>query len=140
MTDAEDTEDKSLQVKLKPRNLLTTVITYSTAVKEDHNVLHELSYPAKRVQFYNPLFRHRKLIRALVGRHLGLNSTYSCHLAHTNERLHGSFNLCIHVDVHGKDNELKQQVMIRFPLPYRIGEGPCPGNSDEKIRCEAGTY
>ncbi|KMP06280.1 hypothetical protein CIHG_09202 [Coccidioides immitis H538.4] len=30
--------------------------------------------------------------------------------------------------------------MIRFPLPYRIGEDFGPGNADEKIRCEAGTY
>jgi hypothetical protein len=25
-------------------------------------------------------------------------------------------------------------------LPYRIGEDCCPGNGDEKVRCEAGTY
>lgn len=30
--------------------------------------------------------------------------------------------------------------MIRFPLPYRVGELVCPGNSDEKINCEAATY
>ncbi|UPL02692.1 hypothetical protein LCI18_013626 [Fusarium solani-melongenae] len=30
--------------------------------------------------------------------------------------------------------------MIRFPLPYKIGESTHPGNADEKLRCEAATY
>ncbi|QQK42503.1 Aminoglycoside phosphotransferase [Penicillium digitatum] len=30
--------------------------------------------------------------------------------------------------------------MARLPLPYRIGEDSGPGNADEKIRCEVGTY
>lgn len=30
--------------------------------------------------------------------------------------------------------------MIRFPLPYKIGEEYNPGNSDEKLRCGAATY
>ena len=30
--------------------------------------------------------------------------------------------------------------MIRFPLPYKVGEGHFPGNSDEKARVEAATY
>jgi hypothetical protein len=25
-------------------------------------------------------------------------------------------------------------------LPYRIGEDCCPGNADEKVRCEVGIY
>ncbi|KAJ5080942.1 hypothetical protein N7456_013652 [Penicillium angulare] len=133
-------EDESLQAPIKPRTLLSHDITYSAALAEDYNVLYELTYPEKRLEFYTRLFRRRKLIKTLVARHLGLNSIDECHVSHTEDWLHGTFNLCIRVDVHGKDKELKQQVMIRFPLPYRVGEGPCPGNSDEKIRCEAGTY
>lgn len=30
--------------------------------------------------------------------------------------------------------------MIRFPLPYRIGENCSLGNADETIRHEVGTY
>ncbi|ERF74114.1 hypothetical protein EPUS_06383 [Endocarpon pusillum Z07020] len=30
--------------------------------------------------------------------------------------------------------------MIRFPLPYQVGEAFRPGNADEKLRCEAGAY
>lgn len=38
------------------------------------------------------------------------------------------------------EGSLGRQIMIRFPLPYRIGENCCPGNADEKVRCEVGTY
>lgn len=47
---------------------------------------------------------------------------------------------CIRVDIDGQGRDSGKQLMIRFPLPYRIGEYPCPGNADEKVRCEAGTY
>lgn len=30
--------------------------------------------------------------------------------------------------------------MIRFPLPYKVGELNYPGNANEKVRCEAATY
>lgn len=32
------------------------------------------------------------------------------------------------------------RVLVRFPLPYHVGELSKPGNSDEKVWCEAGTY
>ena len=47
----------------------------------------------------------------------------------------GSFNLCVLVRV----NAL-QRVVIRFPLPYRIGDKFRPGDADEKVRCKAATY
>ncbi|PWY66961.1 hypothetical protein BO83DRAFT_451488 [Aspergillus eucalypticola CBS 122712] len=31
-------------------------------------------------------------------------------------------------------------MVLRLPLPYRIGEDFMPGNGDEKVKCEAGTY
>ena len=40
----------------------------------------------------------------------------------------------IHVDKWSK------RVLIRFPLPYKVRESPCPGNADEKLRCEAATF
>ncbi|KAF7158008.1 hypothetical protein CNMCM6106_004297 [Aspergillus hiratsukae] len=49
--------------------------------------------------------------------------------------MHGSFNLCVPVTV-----EEFGRVIIRFPLPYRVGDSFHPGNSDEKVKCEAGTY
>ena len=35
---------------------------------------------------------------------------------------------------------LVQWVIIRLPLPYKDGDRKYPGNSDEKIRCQAATY
>ncbi|RLL93487.1 hypothetical protein CFD26_100822 [Aspergillus turcosus] len=49
--------------------------------------------------------------------------------------MHGSFNLIVPVTV-----EEFGRVIIRFPLPYRVGDSFHPGNSDEKVKCEAGTY
>lgn len=55
---------------------------------------------------------------------------------------HGGFNVCIPVTISAwEGKELPgQRVLIRFPLPYRVGEAFRPGNGDEKIRCEAGAY
>ncbi|EGE82636.2 hypothetical protein BDDG_05580 [Blastomyces dermatitidis ATCC 18188] len=54
----------------------------------------------------------------------------------------GSFNVCILVTIDTwKDRQQQgQRVLLRFPLPYRVGEDFRPGNGDEKIRCEAGAY
>ncbi|EER28268.1 hypothetical protein CPC735_061410 [Coccidioides posadasii C735 delta SOWgp] len=48
--------------------------------------------------------------------------------------MHGSFNLCVPVTTPAN------RVLVRLPLPYRVGEYVRPGNSDEKVCCEAGTY
>jgi hypothetical protein len=53
-----------------------------------------------------------------------------------------SFNVCIPVTIspwEGKEQP-GRRVLIRFPLPYRVGEAFRPGNGDEKIRCEVGAY
>lgn len=63
-----------------------------------------------------------------------------CHLANPEQWMHGSFNICIRVDIDGRGQISGKQAIIRFPLPYRVGESTCPGNEDEKILYEAGTY
>ncbi|PKY07201.1 hypothetical protein P168DRAFT_295141 [Aspergillus campestris IBT 28561] len=42
--------------------------------------------------------------------------------------------------VHGSFNSLAKRALIRFPLPYKVGETTYPGNADDKIRCEAATF
>lgn len=54
--------------------------------------------------------------------------------------MRGSFNVCIRIGFDAPGRETPKQLIMRFPLPYKIGEISCTGNSDEKIRCEAGTY
>ncbi|KAJ5246544.1 hypothetical protein N7468_001527 [Penicillium chermesinum] len=124
---------------LEPRCLLRGEITYSAAKEEDSNILHELRYRDEKIRFFTHISRNRKLIRRIIGRHLGLPSD-ACHLVSVEDWIDGSFNVCIRADIDEQGSLSKKQVMVRFPLPYRIGESPHPGNSDEKIRCEAGTY
>lgn len=125
---------------LKRRRLLHGEIEYNDAKESDRNILHELSYWEQERQYINYLYQRRELIKEIVVHHLGLNSTDTCHLADQEHWMHGSFNICIRVDINRRNHSPSEQVIIRFPLPYRVGESSCPGNANEKILCEAGTY
>lgn len=117
-------------------------ITYSTAKAEEVNILHRLRYPAEEVKFFNHINNKRSWTKAVVAHHLNLRSPTLCQVADVKSWYHGSFNVCIPVTIspwEGKEQP-GQRVLIRFPLPYRVGEAFRPGNGDEKIRCEAGAY
>jgi hypothetical protein len=81
-------------------------------------------------------------MKAIVAHHLNLSSSEVCHVANIDDWLRGSFNVCIPITI--ADWKSRQQpgnrVILRFPLPYRIGEDFSLGNGDEKIQCEAGSY
>lgn len=123
---------------LNSRRLLNGDITYSAAKGCESNILHELGYWDQKTRYFNHLYKNRELVQEIVVHHLNLPSADACTIADPQEWRHGSFNLCIPIDVRG--HAAAQRVMIRFPLPYRVGEKTNPGNADEKIRCEAGTY
>ncbi|PGH18438.1 hypothetical protein AJ79_00507 [Helicocarpus griseus UAMH5409] len=125
---------------LKSRRLLRGEITYDSAKEQDANILHQSGYRDQRTTYFTHLCRSRRLIQKIVGHHLGLHSLDICHVVDVEEWIHGSFNVCIRIDVDAQGHNPARQLMIRFPLPYRIGESSCPGNADEKVRCEAGTY
>lgn len=124
----------------KPGHLIRAGMTYSVAKDQDANVLHELGYQHEKIQYFTHLYRNRGLIESMVAKQLGITAIDACHLVDLEDWIDGSFNVCIRVDIDTRARFPKKQVMIRFPLPYRVGEKPCPGNADEKIRCEAGTY
>ncbi|KAL3469037.1 hypothetical protein BJX99DRAFT_242199 [Aspergillus californicus] len=119
------------------RQLLDGEITYSAAKDEEINILHELNYPEHKTRFFAFLEAHKHWIRSIVAFHLNLSAN-ACQVADSGEWLHGSCNVCIPVTVLGSNPG--DCVLLRFPLPYRVGEFSKPGNSNEKIRCEAGTY
>ncbi|EAS36823.3 uncharacterized protein CIMG_02177 [Coccidioides immitis RS] len=119
---------------LVKRRLLREEITYSVAKDKDVNILHQLDYWPQRNRFFRYINAHRDLVEELVSHHLGIPSS-KCRAADMVDWMNGSFNLCVPVSVEGFN-----RVIIRFPLPYRVGERPCPGNGDEKVRCEAGAY
>lgn len=133
-------QDPGIPKRSKSRTLLRREITYSAAVEEDTNLLHELGYRDEKTRFFSHLHGHRLLIEKLVAHHLRLSSANACHVADVEEWIDGSFNVCVRVDINDEVRFAGKQVMIRFPLPYKVGESFCPGNADEKIRCEAGTY
>ncbi|KAL5334630.1 hypothetical protein BJX70DRAFT_411134 [Aspergillus crustosus] len=119
------------------RSLLREDITYSVARDKEVNILHQLKYPDQQAQFFSLLETHHHWIQAVVAHHLNL-SVKACQVADSNEWLHGSYNVCIPVDLSTSNSPTR--VLLRIPLPYRVGEHFRPGNADEKIRCEAGTY
>ncbi|KAG6004919.1 hypothetical protein E4U43_000661 [Claviceps pusilla] len=124
------------------RDLLTGPITLSAALEKDDNVLHALTYPEEKKAFYVRLYRQRHLLSGVIAHHLGTKST-DIRIPWVEHWRHGSFNLCIPVVVKTDPSvrpRVPEFVTIRFPLPYRVGEATNPGNSDEKVNCEAATY
>ncbi|EEP80298.1 predicted protein [Uncinocarpus reesii 1704] len=115
------------------RPLLRRDITYSSAKCS--------SILTKRIPFFASIEDRRDWIKAVVAAHLNIKPS-SCDVADPKEWIHGSFNLCVPVKLRGwtARKQPGSRVLFRLPLPYKVGEAFNPGNVDEKIRCEAGTY
>lgn len=81
-------------------------------------------------------------MKAVVVHHLGLSSIDVCYIAKMEDWLCGSFNVCIPITIEAWESRQQpgRRVILRFPLPYRVGNEFSPGNGDEKIQCEAGAY
>lgn len=124
----------------KTRRLLLQEITYSEAQDNQSNIFHKLTFPSQRGQFLDHVYRHRSWIQTVLSHHLNLRSGDACRVSQPDEWLHGSFNLCIPVQINTHNELGTNKILVRIPLPYRIGEAFRPGNADEKLRCEAGTY
>ena len=113
-------------------------ITLSEAKACESNILHKMTLIDKKEKFFAHLRKHHAVLREIAAHHLCVPDTH-CHVAATEEWLHGSFNVCIPVTI---DRRLARtnKILIRLPLPYRVGDESRPGNADEKLRCEAGAY
>lgn len=123
--------------------LLRDDVTLSAALRRDDDVIHKLGLYPKRIDFYFHLYKHRSDIETLVSFHLGLSLTETCYISDVTNWIAGSFNVCIPVHVTydtGKNRGQATRVLVRIPLPYKVGEEGHPGNVDEKLRCEAATY
>lgn len=125
---------------LRSLPLLRREITYSAAKEQETNVLHSPGYWEQKAKFFGQLYRNRDSIEAAALRHLSLGSAGTYYVGKPDEWLHGSFNVCIPVTVSNNRRNCSKQLIIRFPLPYRVCETFRPGNADEKLRWEAGTY
>jgi len=114
-------------------------LTLEEALAKETNILQELSFPQKRREFAISLFRRRVDLERLVALHLGIPSS-RCALGKGQDWMSGSFNWCVPFDIKDADGNHEKNVLLRFPLPYKIGESFRPGNAEEKLRCEAATY
>ncbi|KAG9250627.1 uncharacterized protein F5Z01DRAFT_629100 [Emericellopsis atlantica] len=121
------------------RELLSGPITLSGAKEKGSNVIHQLEYPGLQRAFFQRLQSQCQLIRAIVAHHLGVDPAH-CDVSPPEYWRRGSFNVCVPARVEAPDPGQPTFVMVRFPLPYRVGETTRPGNADEKLRCEAATY
>ena len=121
--------------------LLRGTISLQDALEEDEDILQQLSYPEKRLEFWLHLYQCRPQIANVISRHLNIKPA-DFRLAELSEWIHGSFNACIPIYISEtvQSPNLPRRAIIRFALPYKIGEAYCPGNIDEKLRCEAATY
>lgn len=64
--------------------LLRGSIDLQTALEEDGNILQQLTYPNKRVEFFVH-HQHRRNIEALVVHHLGLSRPADCQFSEVRE-------------------------------------------------------
>lgn len=109
--------------------LLRGSITLEEALQQEEDMLLEVSYPDSRVEFFVFLYGHRNDIAELVSGHLGLDQPNQCRLGEVREWIHGSFNVCIPVYVEKLEKCSAKRVLIRCPLPYKVGESAYPGNA-----------
>lgn len=120
--------------------LLGRQVTLDAALRSVDDMLLELSYPSKQAALYSHLREQQSGIEALVSFHLGLSTKERCRMSETSEWMCGYYNVCIPVYVDGWVACPGKPVLIRIPLPYKLGEANHPGNVEEKLRCEAATF
>lgn len=123
-----------------PLRTLEGEISLQEALEEEDDMLQRFTYFKKSVYLLTYFLDHSAEIEAIVKHHLGLIGTGRCRLADIEEWIHGSFNICLPVYVKDWNQHAEKRVIIRFPLSYKVGEDTFPGNSEEKLRCEAATY
>lgn len=115
-------------------------VTLEDALENEDDMLPVLAYPEQRTEFFIWIYAHRTDIEHTVAYHLGLKTSEKCRVGEVKEWIHGSYNVCVPVYIDDWQRHPGRRVIIRFPLPYKIGEATHPGNADEKLRCEVATF
>jgi hypothetical protein len=112
-------------------------VTLQEALEDDDNILARLDYPGRQKSFWSYLSAHKSGIEAAVSFHLGVSR---CRVSEEDSWLFGSYNVCIPVSIDDDPSFGVPAVLVRIPLPYKVGEVESPGNAEEKLRCEVATY
>lgn len=103
-------------------------------------MLFRLAYPSQRVDFFVWILQNRRDFEVIVSFVLGLGNGETCRFGEVKEWIHGSFNVCVPIYVDNWSKYPGKRVLLRIPLPYKVGESMYPGNEDEKLRTEAATF
>ena len=117
--------------------LLNGTIPLDQALEDDDNILVQIGYPRQKQEFFSYLFAHKAEIEDIVSYHLGADKE-KCRVSDVQTWLSGSYNVCIPVHISPPSNV--RSVLVRIPLPYKVGEANSPGDVDEKLRCEVASY
>ena len=103
----------------------------------DDNMLIRLDWDQLQEEFFAYLQRKTQTIQRIVSQHLYLRTHQHCIVADSSEWLPGTFNVCIPISIRYPQ---PRRLMLRCPLPHRMGRRYGTALTDEKIRCEAATY
>jgi hypothetical protein len=130
----------------KPRKLLPNrPITLSAAEEEEEDMRAELQYSRKTAELVDEIIGKEKEIKSLIATHCGLPRPDLVQISDMFDGpkilwIYGSFNLCIPVYIHSREESQSSKMAFRVPLPHKIGDETFPGNAEEKVRSEAATY
>ncbi|EXJ82336.1 hypothetical protein A1O3_06149 [Capronia epimyces CBS 606.96] len=110
---------------------------WSDLEQEDDNMLIHMEWGRLQEEFFDYLEAKTRTIETIVAQHLDLGPHQQCRVADRSQWLHGSFNVCVPVVV---SNWQAKRVLIRCPLPHRLGGLHTTTLMEEKLRCEAASF
>lgn len=112
--------------------------TYKSALGTYSNVISKAAHHEAATELYELLWNQRQTIEALVRHHLRLSDQDACKVRPRDWWIHGSFNLCIPVEV--RSIRGRKKLILRCPMPHKLAEEEYPGTVDEKLSSEVATY
>lgn len=112
-------------INRKPKSL-------AEAIESEDNELASMRYPDLARQLYDAIGCQKTELEHMICKLLRVQT---CRIVPSNLWASGSFNAAILVRLPQGKN-----AYLRLPFGHRIGEGPFPGNADEKIQTETATY
>ena len=116
---------------------LRGMVNLKEALDQEDDMLLNLKIWQSHEDFFNHLYNSRDLIAAAVAQHMSASQPPICRLSGPEKWMSGSYNVCIPAELsYGR----YQRLIVRIPLPHKVGEFNFPGNTDEKLSVEAATY
>lgn len=109
-----------------------TLTALAEAIASEDDELPRMRYPKLVRQFYDTIDDQKNDLEQMICKLLHVPT---CRIIDSKLWRSGSFNVAILVRLPRGKN-----VYLRLPFLHRIGECTFPGNVDEKIRTETGTY